>query len=369
MKNILYIGPYKENTGLGRTARRYVDALGYNLDINLSIRPIYFSAHLDYGNESGKDYVEFEDNSSQAYDMVIQHGYPNCFEYHADFGENICIPEINTYNIGHTGWTERLNMMDTVIVPSEWTHKSIVDAGCESKIKRIPEPFNLEHFNKTYEPIYELDEEAFVFYYIASHKDKNNINALVAAFFLEFQSHDNVNLVIKTHKEGFTDSETERIVIYDIEQLEKCLRIDYDSVVKPHILVGQYQQEYIMRLHYQADCFVNVSRCENFGASSIESMLFNNLTIVNKGSGPNTYIDHKNGFEINSFLSHVYSKDFYVPYEYTIYEQWREPYLDSIRKQMRLAYETTELEKDTKIQNFDRNIFTEENFLKELFKQ
>jgi glycosyltransferase involved in cell wall biosynthesis len=275
MKNILYIGPYKENTGLGRTARRYIDALGYNLDINLSIRPIYFTPHLDYGNEAGKDYIEFEDNSSKSYDMVIQHGYANCFEYRSEYGQNVCIPEISTYNIGHTGWIERINMMDTAIVSSDWTKSSVLDAGCNIPIKTIPEPFNFKHFdqNKEYTPIFNTQDEKFVFYYIANHKDKNNINALLAAFFLEFKTHDDVSLIIKTHKEGFTDQEAEQIIVFDIEQLEKCLRTNHNNIIKPHILVGNYMQEYIMRLHKQADCFVNVCRCENFGAAAIESII------------------------------------------------------------------------------------------------
>ena len=53
---------------------------------------------------------------------------------------------------------------------------------------------------------------------------------------------------------------------------------------------------------------------------------------------------------------------------YTIYEEWREPFLDSIRKQMRLAYETSSKAKKEKLNNFDREIFSEESFVKGLFK-
>ena len=151
MKNILYIGPYKENTGMGRSARRYVDALGYNFDINLSIRPIYFTPYLDTGNESGKDYSEFEDNSSKYYDIIIQHGVPNCFEYHKNFGKNIVIADIDTFNIKHTGWVDRINLMDSVIVQSEWSKRSLQQAGLKTRVDIIPEPFDLDKFNKSYD--------------------------------------------------------------------------------------------------------------------------------------------------------------------------------------------------------------------------
>lgn len=368
MKNILYIGPYKENTGLGRSARRHVDALGYNLDINLTIRPIYFTPHLDYGNESGKDYEEFEGNSSKSYDMVIQHGYANCFEYREELGENIGIPDIDTYNIGHTTWAERCNMMDRIIVPSVWSRQSLLDANCETKIDIIPEPFDLNKFHNNYDPVFKNDNDDFVFYYIGKHQDKNNIKAILAAFFLEFKQHDDVKLVIKTEKLGFDNQEAQQIVTFDIQEVERALRVNKKHVVRPHVLIGYYEQEYIYRLHNECDCFINAAKCEAFGASAIESMLFDNLTITNKGIGSNTYINDKNGFEIESFLNNIYSKDFYMENTYTIYEQWKEPFLESLRIQMRKAYETTQKQKNEKLSHFDKKIFSEKSFVSELIK-
>ena len=369
MKNILYIGPYKENTGMGRSSRRYIDALGYNFDINLSIRPVYFTPYLDTNNESGKDYSEFEDNSSSYYDMVIQHGVPNCFEYRSEFGENVVITDIDTLGIGHTGWIDRINMMDRVIVQSEWSKKSLVQAGLSTKVQVLPEPFDLTKFTQSYDTLFANPNNDFVFYYIGKHQDKNNIKALLAAFFLEFKKHDDVKLIIKTDMDGFDHQEVEKIITYDIQQVEKTLRVNSKNVQAPHVVIGYYEQEYMMRLHNQCSCFVNVCRCESFGASAIESMLFNNLTIVNSGIGSNTYINKYNGLEIDSILSNVYSKDFYMENTYTIYEQWREPYLDSIREQMRKAYETTESEKKQKLSNFDKQQFSESSFIESLLYQ
>lgn len=366
MKNILYIGPYKENTGLGRSARRYMDALGYNFDINLSVRPIYFTPYLDTGNESGKDYVEFEENSSKYYDMVIQHGIPNCFEYRKEYGENIAITDIDTLGIGHTGWVDRINLMDRVIVQSDWSKKSLQQAGTKTKIQILPEPFDLSKFNQSYDPLFDNPNKDFIFYYIGKHQDKNNIKALLTAFFLEFKKHDDVKLIIKTDISGFDHQEAEKIITYDIQQVEKAIRVNNKYVQAPHVIIGYYEQEYMMRLHNQADCYVNVCKCESFGASSIESMLFDNITITNVGIGSNTYINKLNGLEIDSFLCNVYSKDYYMENTYTIYEKWREPYLDSIQKQMRKAYELSSIEKQNKLAHFDKNQFSEKTFVERL---
>jgi glycosyltransferase involved in cell wall biosynthesis len=366
MKNILYIGPYKENTGLGRSARRYVDAIGYNLDINLTIRPVYFTPHLDYGNEAGKDYTEFEENHFKSYDMVIQHGFPECFDYRPEYGENIGIVDIDTLNIQHTGWAERMNMMDRVLVGSNWSKKSALDAGCNTRIDVLPEPFDLSKFNKEYNPIFEDKDESFKFYFIGKHYDKNNIKALLAAFLLEFDKNDNVKLIIKTDLPDFDDQQSKQIITADTNAVEKSLRVQNSDVNQPSIIVGYYEQDYIFRLHQQCDCYVNVCKAESFGPSAIESMLFKNLTITNSGIGSNTYINKENGYVIDSFLNNVYSKDFYMENTYTIHEKWNEPYLDSIRENMRKAYEATDEEKEIKNNNFDPQLFSEESFIERL---
>jgi hypothetical protein len=366
MNNILYIGPYKENTGMGRSARRHIDALGYNFDVNLSIRPIYFTPYLDTANESGKDYSEFEDNSSSYYDIVIQYGIPNCFEYKKNFGKNICITDIDTLNIGHTGWVDRMNLMDHVVVQSQWSKRSLEHAGFRGKINIIPEPFNLSQFHNNYDTLFKNNNNDFVFYYIGKHQDKNNIKGLLSAFFLEFRKHDDAKLIIKTDMAGFDHQEAEKIITYDIQYVEKVLRVNSNHVQAPHVIIGYYEQEYLMRLHNQCDCYVNVCKAESFGASAIESALFGKLVITNHEIGSNSYINKYNGFEIQSMLTNVTSKDFYMENTFTVYEQWKEPFIDSIREQMRKAYETTKIQKQQKLQNFNNQQFAEASFVKSI---
>lgn len=258
-------------------------------------------------------------------------------------------------------------MMDRVIVQSEWSKKSLQQAGLNAKVQVIPEPFDLSKFHTDYDPLFNNHNNDFVFYYIGKHQDKNNIKSLLAAFFLEFKKHDDAKLIIKTDITGFDHQEAEKIITYDIQQIERTIRVNANYVQSPHIIIGYYEQEYMMRLHNQCHCYVNVCRCESFGPSAIESMLFNNLTITNSGIGSNSYINKNNGFEMESVLCNVSSKDFYIENTYTIYEKWREPYIDSIREQMRKAYETTPDQKTQKLTNFNRNEFSEEYFRNQLF--
>jgi uncharacterized membrane protein (DUF106 family) len=58
-----------------------------------------------------------------------------------------------------------------------------------------------------------------------------------------------------------------------------------------------------------------------------------------------------------------------MEYEYTIHEMWREPYLNAIQQQMRKAYETSHEEKVQKLNNFNKEIFSQSHFIEKLFEE
>jgi hypothetical protein len=366
MKNILYIGPYKENSGLGRSSRRYINALGSSLDNNLSIRPVYFSTNIDITNDNNVDFTEYEDNSSSNYDAIIQHGYPDMFVYNKAFGKNIGIVDIETMRLEHTGWIERINLLDEAIVSSNFSKDALLGSGVKIPIKVVPEPFDIDKYHKDlHTPFFEELQKSsnpFIFYFIGNHTEKNNIKGIITAFFMEFNKNDNVRLIIKTNINTTNYADAEQIVAYDIDIIEKSLRIRKEEVVPPQVLIGNMSDADILRFHASCDCYVNAVRAESLSSSCIESALFGNLNIVTSGTGSNTYINRKNGLVVESVMSHVWSPTYYVDNTFTIYEKWYEPYVDSIREQMRRAYELTSEEKEAKRNNFDKNIFSYDNF-------
>lgn len=366
MKNILYIGPYKENSGLGRSSRRYINALGSNLDFNLSIRPVYFTRNIDITNDNNIDFTEYEDNSASSYDAVIQHGYPDMFVYDSRFGKNIGIVDIETMRLEHTGWIEKINLLDEVIVQSYFSKDALLGSGVKIPVRVVPEPFDIDKYDKSlYVPFFEeLQKEAnpFMFYFIGNHTEKNNIKGIISAFFMEFTKTDNVRLVIKTNINTTNYADAEQIVAYDIDQIEKALRIYKGDVIPPQILIGNMSDSDILRFHASCDCYVNTIKAESLSSSCIESALFGNINIVTSGSGSNTYINNTNGLVAESIMSHVWSPTYYIENTFTIYEKWYEPYIDSIRSKMRKAYELTAEEKKSKRNNFDRSVFSYEHF-------
>ena len=204
MKNIFYLGPYKENSGLGRSSRRLIDCLNSSSNINLSIRPVYFSQNtvFDPSEDRHLVFTENEENFSPNYDCIIQHGHPEMFEYHQKFGKNIGLVEIETMDLSHTGWIEKINLLDEVVVGSLFAAQSLYDSGVSIDIKIIPEPFNIEKFHKQYDNFFfnaaGYENKPFVFYTIGQYSEKKNIKSIIVAFLLEFEKEENVKLFIKT---------------------------------------------------------------------------------------------------------------------------------------------------------------------------
>ena len=99
--NILYLGHYRENSTLGHSSRRYIQAIN-NIDyVNLSIRPLYLQKNVSK-NISGS-ILSLESNETNYYDMVIQDTFPEYYEYNGMFGKNVCMPKIISRNLQKIG--------------------------------------------------------------------------------------------------------------------------------------------------------------------------------------------------------------------------------------------------------------------------
>jgi glycosyltransferase involved in cell wall biosynthesis len=372
MKNIFYLGPYKENSGLGRSSRRLIDCLNSSSNINLSIRPVYFSQNtvFDPSEDSHLVFTENEENFSPNYDCIIQHGHPEMFEYHQKFGKNIGLVEIETMDLSHTGWIEKINLLDEVVVGSLFAAQSLYDSGVSIDIKIIPEPFNIEKFHKQYDNFFfnaaGYENKPFVFYTIGQYSEKKNIKSIIVAFLLEFEKEENVKLFIKTGDYYIENMDLEKLITFDIKQIQKSIRKQPENCGTVDVLCGILKEIDIMRLHVSSDCYVNGVRGDSFGTCAVEAMLANNLVINTQNIGSNTYINNRNGIIAESSISNVYSSHYNTNSSFTIYEKWYDPHIDSLREGMRQAYEMNKEDKASKLNGFDKSIFENKFILEKL---
>ena len=111
--NVLYLGHYRENPSIGYSSKRYIHAINSIDYINLSVRPLYLQKNVS--SNIPTHILTCEQNSSDYYDgSYTRYLLPEYYEYNGSFGKNICMPKIISRNLQHTGWIDKINMMDEV---------------------------------------------------------------------------------------------------------------------------------------------------------------------------------------------------------------------------------------------------------------
>lgn len=369
MRNILYIGHYKDNNGLGESCRRYVDFLSNNIKLNLAIRPIFVTNSVITNYINNDKYIEYENNSSKNYDTIIQHTLPDYLEYNKEFGKNIAIAEIETINVNYGGWIEKLNLMDEIWVGSKFAADSLIFGGLNKPIKIIPEPYNITEYGDKKDNFftYSDDTNPFIFYTIGQYAEKKNIKSIILAYLLEFNKQDNVRLFIKTCDHRKQNDDLENLIKYDMSVIKNIIRKPIENYPDVDIVCGYLSSSDIIRLHQSADCYVNAAKGDSFGASAIEAALCDNIIINNKNIGSSTYFNSTNALMIDSTESVTICSNSMVKNMYTMYEKWFEPSISDMQKMMRKAYDMTKNKKQELNNNFNKDIFTHKN-IQELIK-
>lgn len=357
MKNILYIGPYKENNGIGQSSRRWIDCLLSNNNINLKIHPIFFTKSFAKLSIDDTIYQEYENNELNYYDCVIQHGHPEMFVYDKRFGMNIGIAEVETRSISRSGWANQFNLMDQIWVGSDNAILTLEKIGAKKPIFFMPEPYDLDKYNKSYDPFFtdKSKDSPFIFYTIGQYNEKKNIKNIILAYLLEFNRNDNVRLFIKTNDHTRGPVSLETIVKNDIENIKTALRKNIYCDID--FITGHISDMDIIRLHQSGDCYINACRADSCGGSSVEAMISNKIVISTKNIGSSTYFNSSNALMVDSISCNVFSSHFLNKNSLTIYEEWDDPNITSLQLKMREAYYMSQKDKEKYVRNYNKNLF------------
>lgn len=361
MKNILYIGPYKENNGTGQSSRRWVNCFSSNSNINLKIHPVFFTTSSINLLIDENIYKKYENNQLDHYDYVIQHGHPEMFVYDKRFGINIGIVEIETRSIYRSGWKNQLNLMDEIWVNSTNAIFALEEIGVTKPILFKPEPYDLMLYKKSYDPFFtdKSVDSPFVFYTIGSYNEKKNIKNIILAYLLEFNKRDNVRLFIKTDHYKYDPHSLEIILKNDIEDIKMALR--KNTYCDIDFISGRVSDVDIIRLHQSGDCYVNACRADGCAGNSIEAMLSDSVVISTKNIGSSTYFNSSNALMVDSIPCNVFSSHFLNKNILTIYEEWDDPNITSLQTKMREAYYMSQKDKEKIIKNYNKNLFDYKN--------
>lgn len=342
MDNILYIGPYREFSGMGNAARAYIKALIHS-GANISVRPIYNIFRECPEEEIDQEILELESNFSKKYHKIIQHCFPHQFCFNKKFDQHIGIIHLESLNYKNNVF-QYMDGMDDVIVGSSSVYNEI-NGKISSNIHIVPEPIDLEKIKEYQNITTKTEKDTFNFYCIADFIDRKNIDKILLCFTKILQQHQNIELIIKTRSYLGEELIIKDKIEYEFSKIYGLSKTDKIKK-KPKIVIGDIKTEGIYYIHNNNDCFINISSGESFGHSTLEAMAFENNIIVNKKIGSYDIVKDGCGLYVDSVLSNCFDIDRLFPMYNTVDQFWYEPTINSISEQMINAINETKKQRE-----------------------
>jgi hypothetical protein len=288
MKNVLYIGPYRQNDTYGEISRQFINSL--KISNNITSVPIYYTGDIisQYHNTS------LEKKNSINFDCMIQHCLPGDFFRNKHHGKNIGIVSIDTYDWKNNySSIANLNTMDEIWVSSNAEKNILQKSGLKSNIKVIYPSIdtNLVQKDNTIISLNSKYNNTFKFYTIIDDILKDDLKSLIIAFNLAFNFYDNVSLIIKSK---IKDLEKH------IQEIKQLIGFKH-KFIKELILPPNFDTTHsAMTLHNTGDCFISCKNADFFNPRLIEALVCGKTPIVNQNTPAAEFITKENGFLVKS---------------------------------------------------------------------
>lgn len=338
MNNILYIGPYREFTGMGNAARKYIEALDIS-GFNVACRPIFNNLKPIINQELNNTIIKCEKNRFE-YDTIIQHCYPHQLTYTNGY-KNIGIVHIDSIGYGHDMY-QYLDVMDEIWVGSTFSYDELIRLSIDTnKIKIVPELIDIDIITRYKNSHKREKQDKFMFYTIGDFIDKKNISMIILSFFILTAEFPNIGLLIKTKNKNSDSSDLSQMINYEINKIINSLKLPIDKNTYPVIISGETKYDNILYIHNNCDCYIDASSGESFGYPVLEAVSFNNQVIVNKNIGSvdivrgtkfygiDSTLEYSNGFDSQYYMYNSINQQNYVPKLNSLVLQMKRAILES----------------------------------------
>lgn len=332
--NIKYTGPARDYSGYGEANRHDIAALvAAGVMVKTQI-PSYTLELSDYGR-LGELASSLEDIPLD-YRIQILHTTPNVYKQYMEPGK---------YHIGRAFWetdkvpldfAENLNLMAEIWTGSEFNAQAMRNAGVTKPIYIIPEAIDATLDIAQVQPYITVDTDCFKFYSMFEWTERKNPNALLEAFWTEFQNGENVSLNIKTYVDNFTP-EKKREVRQMIRAVK--MRLKLSTYPNAYIYTNLMDRHQVYRFHKTFDCFVSAHRGEGWGIPQMEAMLMGKPIISTNCGGIHEHLTNEEDsillpYKLVQLKFNNRNRQWYTPDQ-----NWAEVDLQALRKAMRYAYE------------------------------
>ncbi|MCM3747765.1 glycosyltransferase [Paenibacillus pasadenensis] len=319
-------GPIQRPGGLGGASREYVKALR-GAGVHVTAR----SGHkLPAGQESG----------SKAERILVYHYLPNQLDLdlaRRRYARVVLNTVWETTKIPRQ-WRKAINGFDAVIVPSSHNVRAMRESGIAVPVYKVPHGVDTRRFRPSHPPSFIPGSEGrFVFLSVFSFQHRKNPEALLRAYWEEFNEQDPVLLVIKTN--GWAGE-----VRRSISNYRSSLRLPHRPA-PIHLISGQISDSKLRGLYTAANAFVLPTRGEGVGMPFMEALASGIPVIATRWGGQSDFLNDGNSFAVpyrlarpadtmkrSRAISRTFSHLFAQPDQL-----WAEADLNGLKRQMRSA--------------------------------
>ena len=354
---VLYISYYKEdNSDWAVSAINNMLALD-NAGVDVVARNVTITS--DSKNLPPK-IKQLQAKSTEGCDICIQHVLPHHLVGTDKFKKNIAYLASESTSIKHLPWFDALQLVDEIWVPNRQSKHSLLEDKIGRPVKVVPHAFNIENYTKRYEDVQiPQAKDKFKFYYIGDLNERQNIDAVIRCFHAEFDRSEQVCLILKVKKTGYTSEQVQQAVDQKIVSIKNLLRIykDISEYNRDIIISENVDAEKIYALHQSCDCFVCPSHGEAWSVTSFEAMAFGNTPICSNFGGARDFIDKENslmGTCVDGVCSTCQCVDSAFPDMFTGREYWFNPCDMGIRKAMRFYCDNKDRKREKKVAGLTR---------------
>ena len=344
---ILFIGHYREASGVGLAARNYLLAMD-KAGLDVVARPIKLGLAIDSIPERIK---ELEAKSSDGCDYCIQYVLPHHMVYDGRYKKCIGFFVYESVTAKYHPWKKYISAMDEIWTCSENSYCALKYELGSKVTKIVPHCFDFSKYETKAEKIKHPDIDGnFIFYNISDMCKRKNISAIIQAFHLAFTPNMPVKLMLKLSKRGVNENEFRDTILKSIESLKKDMRIypnvsDYSSEL---LITSFLPEEDINQIHATGDVYVSASHGEAWNIPAFEALCFGNPIITEEQYDYNPVI----GLSCDFHESTAVGVHDTFPGIYTSNETWVQVNPTEMAKKMRKIYEDYNTFKPTK-ENID----------------
>lgn len=269
MKNVLYIGPYRQLDEWGMNSRAFAKMLSQQEGVNLVLRPVWFNqdSHMvDIGDLSKYENKQIVGEKN----VLIQHGIPSFLNYDGSFEKNIAVLSVDCKL--NNQWKMHLNLFDEVLVFSDYEKQLLEDSNIQTNVCGLNRPpmFDSKEMQR-----FEFNVKGLIFYTNVSLDKKSGIREIAMAYYSECSIRDDCILILCCTPDNA--SKIEEL----LNEIKVELGIYSNNGFYPHVGVAPVDDIATMNfMHEKGDYYIDASYNCRISQNSMSAIRHNSKLIL-----------------------------------------------------------------------------------------